>query len=84
MEMTRENIEFEVFLCDDGTMDTVLSVSPINHDLLSRFGKDEIRFDGEYAANFRDENGCMTDDGFTMLASEALDSYFENHSEITE
>ena len=65
--------EFTVLLEDDGTMDTVISVE---HRLTE---KTEYRYDTEYAAMFRDENGAMTDDGFKELAEESVDAYIEDH-----
>ena len=52
----------EVYLCDDGTLDTVISID----------GK-ETRFDGEYAAEFRNKSGDMTKSGLRTLAIECLE-----------
>ena len=52
----------EVYLEDDGTMDTVISVD----------GK-ENRFDSEYAAEYRNESGDMTKAGLRSLAVECLE-----------
>lgn len=75
MKIKGSDCMYEVYLVDDGTMDTVLSVSPNNDDLFARYGKREIRFDCEYASEFRDDTGAMTDDGFEILAKEAVESY---------
>lgn len=70
----KEYGEFDVCLCDDGTMDTVVSVS---HGLIKTR---EYRYDCEYASYFRDENtGAMTDEGFTELAKESLEAFIEDH-----
>ena len=52
----------EIYLCDDGTMDTVISIDGEEH-----------RFDGEYASQFRDTEGNMTENGLKELAEEILD-----------
>ena len=51
----------EVFLSDDGTLDTVIEVD--GH---------EVRFDGEHASSYRTRDGVMTDRGLRALAIEAL------------
>ena len=51
------------WLVDDGTLDTVISVDG-----------EEVRFDCEYASEFRDTDGSMTETGFLQLAEEAIDS----------
>lgn len=64
--------QFDVCLCDDGTIDTVISVS---HALVETR---EYRYNGEYAAQFKnEETGTMTDDGFIELAQDALEIYIE-------
>lgn len=56
--------QWSVFLGDDGTLDTVITVN----------GKD-VRFDGEYASQFRKQDGSMTERGLRQLAKEAIDSF---------
>ena len=51
----------EVFLSDDGTLDTVIEVD--GH---------EVRFEREYARPYRTRDGAMTDGGLRALAIEAL------------
>lgn len=54
--------KFDVYLEDDGTMDTVISIN----------GK-EFRFDAEFASMFRDpDTGAMTEEGLEELALDAL------------
>lgn len=66
--------EFDVCLCDDGTMDTVVSVS---HGLIET---KEYRYDCEYASWYRDEDtGAMTEEGFKELAEESLNAFIEDH-----
>jgi len=60
---------FDIYLEDDGTMDTVVSVCPVDIPNES----DEIRFSTEYASYFR------TDAGFEELAYEALETYIEQN-----
>ena len=53
----------EAWLCDDGTLDTVISVD--GH---------EVRYDGDYAAEVaRDQHGCIKRKGLRRLAIEACD-----------
>ena len=61
---------FDVSLSDGGTLDTLISVE---HD-----GRcEDIGYSQEYAANYRDADGAMTDDGFVELAYDAIDCYIE-------
>ncbi|MHA2099649.1 MAG: hypothetical protein ACW99A_13315 [Candidatus Kariarchaeaceae archaeon] len=53
----------ECYLVDDGTLDTVISIDGVEH-----------RFDMEYAAQYRDENGAMTTEGFEDLCREVIDN----------
>ncbi len=70
----KEYGQFDVNLCDDGTMDTVISVS---HGLVETR---EYRYDSEYASVYRDkETGAMTDDGFAELAEESLEAFIEDN-----
>lgn len=54
----------DVFLRDEGTLDTVLTVDGCRHS-----------FDHETAADHRDERGALTDEGFKALAEEALEDH---------
>jgi len=71
--------EFDVSLGDDGSLDTVICVSPLNAYIADRVGTKEVRFSQEYGANFRDKTGAMTDKGFSELAGEAVKAYIEQH-----
>lgn len=61
--------QFDVSLGDDGTLDTVICVE---HEL---YGNQEIRYSQEFAADYRNDDGSMTDDGFVELAYDAVDAY---------
>ena len=61
MKFLHEKTEHEVFLQDDGTLDTVILVDGV-----------QIRYSQEYAADFRTESGMLTYDGLKELAIEAL------------
>ncbi len=54
---------YSVLLLDDGTMDTVISVDGIEH-----------RFDGDYASEYRDEDGAMTVEGLEALGRDAIEA----------
>jgi len=56
--------EYNVYLEDDGTLDTVVSVN----------GKD-IRFDTEFASQFRNRKGEITKKGWEQLKEEAINAY---------
>jgi hypothetical protein len=58
----------KVWLEDDGTMDTVVSVK----------GK-EIRYDPEFASQFRDKKGIITEKGWEKLKEQALKDYEDQY-----
>ena len=62
MKIRWRNEEHQVFLGDDGTLDTVISVDGEDH-----------RFDGEYASQYRKRDGSMTAKGLRALAVEVLE-----------
>ncbi len=64
MTIDVDGTKYECYLEDDGTLDTVVSVN----------GR-EFRYDCEFAADYRDDDGVMTDDGFYQLACDAIDAY---------
>lgn len=72
-----EHGEFDVWLVDDGTLDTVLEVCQMGA-LLSTAGR-EIRFSQERGAECRDETGAVTNVGFAELAHEAVKAYIEQY-----
>jgi len=61
-----ENNQFDVYLVDDGTIDTVIDVN----------GK-EFRFDSEFASFWRDEDGTLSEEGLKELALDALSNMEE-------
>ncbi len=64
--------KWRVWLRDDGTMDTVIGIEPVNVKL----GKSsESRFDSEYAASYRSRDGAMTLRGLRELGKQAAESY---------
>ena len=62
---------WDVYLGDDGTLDTVIEVHPVRGDHPAQ----EVRFDVEWAANFRAADGAMTRRGLRALGLEAIDAY---------
>jgi len=58
---------YDCYLVDDGTLDTVISVDGNN-----------VRFDAEYASQYRTTSGKLTENGFIELAREAI----EHHEDI--
>ena len=52
---------YEVFLIDDGSLDTIISID----------GK-EFRFSSEYAEIYRDKEGYITEEGLRELAEETI------------
>lgn len=78
----KEYGKFDVCLDDDGSLDTVLSVyhfAPNGFHLSDPVGGESIRFSQEYGADFRDDTGAMTDEGFEQLAQEAIEAYIEQY-----
>lgn len=59
----------EVFLVDDGTLDTVISVDG-----------SRVTFSQEYAAQHRNKKGILTNKGFKQLAKEAIDFIEEDRA----
>lgn len=67
MKFKHKGQEHEVFLGDNGTLDTVIIVD----------GKEQ-EISQEFAAEWREPDGSMTADGLVMLAKDCLDcGYFE-------
>ena len=56
----------EVFLVDNGTMDTELSVNGIH-----------VTYDAEFASEYRKADGSFSDAGFRRLAKLAVEDYLE-------
>ena len=72
MIIDNEYGQFDVYLVDDGTLDTVISV---DHEL---YDIHEIRYSD--TSEHRDEHtGAMTDGGFTELAYDAIDEYCQRY-----
>jgi hypothetical protein len=76
---------FDVCLENDGTLDTVISVQPVAPKKRYRnapndteyFPRVETRFDCEYASQYRDKDGAMTERGLRELGREACADYYE-------
>ena len=74
---------WDVWLEDDGTMDTVISVQPVAPKRRASGGQEaeywpcvETRFDGEYASYYRDkQTGAMSERGLRVLGKEAAAYY---------
>lgn len=62
--------DFDVNLSDGGTLDTLISVEHNGQC-------EDIGYSQEYAANYRDADGAMTDEGFAELAEDAVECYIE-------
>jgi|GEM_PF-3375593 len=71
--------KFETSLVDDGTLDTVVNVVRYAPNGFHIMSESEIRFLTEYAAEYRDKNGTMTDKGFETLSEEAVEAYIEQY-----
>ena len=70
---------FDIGLINDGTMDTVVEVFPLSDYVIGKVGMQEIRFTLDDDGFYRDEDGCMTDEGFKDLAEQALEGYIERY-----
>lgn len=87
MKLKHDGRLWEVFLCDDGTMDTVISVQPVRmksgvHGQNPEYYPIiEERFDCEFASQYRRADGSMTLRGLRELGKEAIESYAEDLAE---
>jgi hypothetical protein len=72
--------QFEVELVNDGTMDIVITVNPLNDYAIDKAGRQEFRwtFDGDEVFYF-DEDGRLTDKGFKELAEAAMCMYIDQY-----
>ncbi len=66
---------WRITLIDDGTLDTVLTATMRTNEQISY----ESRFGGAYAAYFRDDDGCLNEEGFLELAKDAAYYAYEDH-----
>jgi hypothetical protein len=77
MIVKHHNAYYAVELLDDGTLDTVVRICVVmdgeGANITSPW--QEVRFSQEFAADFRDDSGVLTDEGFKALAEEAADEY---------
>jgi hypothetical protein len=73
MKFTHKGEEHEVFLVDSGTLDTVIKVD----------GKEQT-YSQEFAAEFRDAEGTMTESGLVALAKDAIDGGWLEGDELTD
>jgi hypothetical protein len=72
MTIRYEGAMYDVFLVDDGTLDTVIEVTR-RRDQTSHVE----RFDQEYASGFRKRSGEMTREGLRVLGREVIDAWLE-------
>ena len=77
MTFERHGKTWEAFLGDDGSMDTLIIIEA------NGMARKTYRFDCEYAAQFRDSRGRMTDKGFKELVEETLDEMSPEDFEVT-
>jgi hypothetical protein len=66
MRINRQDKFWDVFLGDDGTVDTVLVIKANGHTR-------EFHFDSEYAAEFRSKDGTMYAKGLKDMAEKVID-----------
>jgi hypothetical protein len=85
MRIREDGKLWDVWLCDDGTLDTVIAVQPVAPKRRASGGQVaeywppvETRFDGEYAAEYRDKTGAMSERGLRELGREAVQDYSED------
>ena len=70
--------EWEVFLGDDGTLDTVVRVERVRTREERQF-----RYDQEYAAEWRKPTGEMTRKGLRELGKESIEQWLETEEDET-
>jgi len=70
---------YDYALGDDGTLDTVIEVY-VDYEM-GRMNEwelqDVVRFSQEYAAQYRDRDGTLTEEGLKILGEEAIESVAE-------
>lgn len=71
MRLRRNHKLYDVYLGDDGTMDTVIEVSDYHGH------QKDVRFDGEFTSTYRLADGSMTKRGLKELGLEAIESLEE-------
>ena len=80
MRIRYEGRMWDVYLLDDGTLDTVIKVRRIRDNMTF-----ESRFDGEYASQYRHKDGSMSTPGLIALGKETADAMLEVEGyELTE
>ena len=62
---------FDVYLDDDGSLDTCISITNVETNETREF-----RFDSECAAEYRSEDGEMSARGLYELACECIDDFY--------
>ena len=81
MKIREQGRLWNVWLEDDGTLDTVIGIQPvaIRHQHAGQgpeyWPSLSVRFDGEYAADWRFDSGEMSEEGIRALGREAIESY---------
>ena len=81
MRLCQDEKLWSVFLEDDGTLDTVISVQPVAPRRLARmqepeyFTKQQSRFDAENASSFRRRDSSSTPGGLRELSREEIEGY---------
>ena len=81
---------WDVFLADDGTLDTVITVQPVAPRRKPRGQKPEYwpeqteRFSQEFAADYRRSDGSMTKNGLRALGLEAIEAYEFPEDEVSQ
>jgi len=61
MNLITGNKKYKCGLVDDGSLDTIVEIDGIEH-----------RYSGEFASNYRNDDGSLTDEGFKELCEIAI------------
>lgn len=69
LEILDGEYTYDCFLVDEGTLDTAIQVGR------EGYPSKIYRYDAEFASEYRDESGAMTDEGFKELCRDAIDAY---------
>ena len=74
---------FDCYLNDDGTLDTIIEINKIEtHNKKTYSLRGHVRIDSFDVLDYRDVDGCFTEESFKNLCSEYLDMFDFEHEII--
>ena len=74
---------FDCYLNDDGTLDTIIEINKIEtHNNKTYSLRGHVRIDSFDVLDYRDVDGCFTEESFKNLCGEYLDMFDFEHEII--